>query len=265
MDSVEVIDLDDPSKTCDIVANYPIATDYVTAQLVDGVVKVCGGLQTELDCYDYNSSSNTWSSSPGPLYEKDYATSSIIDGTWLVTGDDTNPDGTMTEWWTGSQFTMGPTLPKILNRHCQVSINSTHVFFADCIGKETYLLDWESQGITQLDDMTTARSNVCGCGLVQNDQMGKEVVVAGYGTSEIFNFGNMTWRDGPDLPSGYGYASVQLTDTFLMVGGFESSYSNKIYIFDEENYYFTLMPETLAYERRWAGAVAVPDEMFNCS
>ncbi len=92
--------------------------------------------------------------------------------------------------------------------------------------------------------------------------MGKEVVVAGYGTSEIFNFDSLMWRDGPDLPYGFGYASVQLTDTFLLVGGYEDYYSDKIYMFDEDHYELS---QTLWHPRLYAGAVVVPDEMVNCA
>ncbi len=139
------------------------------------------------------------------------------------------------------------------------------MFFADCLDQTAYLLDWSMQEWTQLDGMTTDTSDSCGCGLINNEQFGKEVVVADLGTSEIFNFDSLTWRDGPDLPYGYGYASVQLTDTFLLVGGLEEDYSNKIYIFDEDNYEFTLKSQTLWQPRAWSGAVVVPDELVNCS
>ncbi len=48
LDVVEVIDLDDPDKSCEPAANYPTATQDVTVKLVDGVVKACGGLSTGL-------------------------------------------------------------------------------------------------------------------------------------------------------------------------------------------------------------------------
>ncbi len=264
LDVVEVIDLDDPNTSCEPVANYPTATEDVAVKLEDGVVKACGGVSTSRDCYDYDPTSNTWDSSLGMLLRKRGARSSIIDGVWLVSGDYHIPAGIMTEMWTGSEFMLGPTLPERMDGHCQVTINATHVFFANCDEQTTYLLDWKLQEWVQLDDMSVYRSNICGCGLIHNDEKGNEVVVAGYGSSEIFNFDSLTWRDGPALPYGYGYASVQLTDTFLLVGGYEDDYSDKIYIFDEDNYEFTLKSQTLWHPRLYAGAVVVPDEMVNC-
>ncbi len=120
-----------------------------------------------------------------------------------------------------------------------------------------------------MDDMKGHRDYLCGCGLINNSVMGVEVVVAGYGTSEIFNFDDLAWRDGPNLPIfGHGYASVQLTNTFLLVGGYEDNaeqYSDKIFIFDEDDYSFTLMSQTLVYPRNVPAAVLVPDEFVNCS
>ncbi len=266
LDVVEVVDLDDPNKTCQLVESYPEVTELLTVGLVDGVVKACGGMSSERDCYDYDPSSNTWNSSPGLLFQKRYASSSLIDGIWLVSGDTHVPDGNMTEFWTGAEFVLGPTLPEMMYSPCQVTINATHVFFVDCLDQTAYLLDWNMQEWTQMDDMTTYKSDFCGCGLIRNDQFGKEVVVAGYGTSEIFNFDELAWRDGPELPHGFGYESVQLMDTFLLVGGLEDdSETNKIYIFDEDNYKFTLKSQTLWLSRRYAGAVVVPDELVNCS
>ncbi len=239
LEVVEVIDLDDPNKTCDVIANYPIPCDFLTVTLINGVVKACGGDGSE-DCYDFDPASNTWDSSPGLHLDEHIARSSIIDGVWLVSGDGAVPDGNVTEFWNGSEFILGPTPPERMGAHCQVSINATHVFFAHCETRNTYLLDRNLQQWTTLDSMSVDRGYDCECGLINNEQLGKDVVVASYGTSEIFNFANMTWRNGPTLPFGDSSASVELLDTFLLVGGYEDSVSNKMYIFDEANYEFIL-------------------------
>ncbi len=87
------------------------------------------------------------------LEKKQEAGSSIIDGVWFVSGDYDIPAGNMTEMWTGSEFMLGPTLPERMDGHCQVTINATHVFFANCDEKTTYLLNWNLQEWTQLYDM----------------------------------------------------------------------------------------------------------------
>ncbi len=266
LNTVEVVNLDDPIATCDLVANYPTVIEQLTVGLVNGVVKACGGCNTD-NCYDYHPLNNRWVSSPALAKKRNFVRSSIIDGIWLVSGDDTVPNGNLTELWAESEFVSGPDLPQLMYGHCQITVNATHVFFADCETLSTYLLDWDLQEWVQLDSMSTYRNNYCGCGLINNENMGKEVVVAGYGTSEIFNMATMTWRAGPNLPDGNGYASVQLTNTFLLVGGQEQAavYSDKIYIFDEDAYVFNLKSQTMQYPRRDAAAVVVPDDFVDCS
>ena len=56
------------------------------------------------------------------------------------------------------------------------------------------------------------------CGLIQNPDNGPEVVVAGYGTSEIFSLTTLTWRAGGTPPYFYAAQSAQLLDTFVVVG-----------------------------------------------
>ncbi len=194
--------------------------------------------------------------------------SSVIGGdTWLISGGDATAAGITTEIWNGAEFVPGPDLSEDMYGHCQVTIDSTHVFFGDCEDRTAYILDWEARKWTQYESMSTSRDHYCGCGLINNEVMGKEVVVAGYGTSEIFNLETFSWRDGPELPYGFGYASVQLDDTFLLAGGYEEDYTDKIYIFHPENYEFVLKTQKLQYPRRYAGAVAVNDylQYINCT
>ncbi len=266
-----MIDLADPTNTCVAIADYPIALGYSSLGLVDGVVKSCGGFDEighNVDnCFDYDKYTNEWISRPDMLHRRGEHRSSNIEGVWLISGDNSDTVGRTTEMWQGSEFVQGPDMPQDMYGHCQVTINSTHIFFVDIIHQTTFMLEWSTEEWTQLDDMRGYRDHGCGCGLIRNEENGEEIVVAGYGSSEIFNLVTMKWRDGPDLHYAHGYASAQLEDTFLMVGGHDNYlgvYFNTILMFDQENYEFVELEQRVQYRRSYAAAIAVPDDVVNC-
>ncbi len=264
LDVVEVVDLDDPNNMCTIVANYPVEVGDLTVAYYNGVVRSCGGEELN-DCYEYHPEDNTWVSTAGLRDGRSGVRSSLIDGTWLISGSNVDPIGTQTEMWVEDHFQQGPNLPELMAAHCQTTINATHIFFADCYDQTAYLFNWSEQEWIQVDNMERDRDYDCGCGLIRSETNGKEYVVAGFGTSEIFNFDTMSWRTGPTLPYGYGYASVQLEDTFVLVGGYEDDYTDRMYVFDQDNYAFALKSQRLQHPRAYAGAVALPDDAVNCS
>ncbi len=102
------------------------------------------------------------------------------------------------------------------------------------------------------------------CGLILNPENGPEVVVAGYGTSEIFNLASQTWREGPVGPYFYNAGSAQLADTFLAVGGFYTDYLDTVYEFDPVDYAWTLRNQRLSSPRWGPGTVALPRGFVQC-
>ncbi len=98
--------------------------------------------------------------------------------------------------------------------------------------------------------------------------MALEVVIVQEGISEIFNFNkNLSWREGPSIDSYYSASSTQVTDTFVLVGGYKDNgdFLDTIYKFDHINYDWILMSQRLQEPRRFAGVVAVPDDFVVCS
>ena len=102
------------------------------------------------------------------------------------------------------------------------------------------------------------------CGLIQNPENGPKVVLAGYGSSEIFNLASETWRDGPETPYFYAAASTQLQDTFLVIGGTNGDGLDTIYEFDHINYDWILRPERLSQQKYGVGAIALPNDFVQC-
>ncbi len=243
--------------------------------VIDGFVKSCGSAADTIECFNYDPSTNSWTEGGRLITPRESPRSSFIDGIWLISGDDTVSGDypQSTEIWTGSAFEQGPFIPEEMHHHCQLTINSTHVFFqedASGHGPNTYLLDWNSQTWTELPGYVGDRF-YASCGLINNPENGLEVVVTSEGTSDIFNFNDMTWRPGPDFVD-YVYESgyAQLRDTFVLVGGDKNGdelfWPDTIYLFDHLNYEWILMDQSLQMPREsYAGVVAVPDDFVNCS
>ncbi len=133
LSSVEVIDLENPSNTCNTIADYPVKESGIAVGFIDGLIKSCGSSDDTADCYDYNPATNSWITSVSLINERLRPRYSFIDGIWLVSRDGTGYDdvGSTTKMWTGTGFEPGPSLPIPMWSPCQLTINSTHVFFAD--------------------------------------------------------------------------------------------------------------------------------------
>ncbi len=266
-----MIDLENPSSTCSMINDYPTRDYGMTVGIINGLIKSCGSWHDTDNCYDYDAETNTWITSASLIKSRATPSSSFIDGTWLISGDGRNPTdaSSTTEMWTGTGFQSGPQLPIDMFIHCQLTINSTHIFFVDTyFTGNAYLLEWNSQTWTELPPMTGFRE-YSSCGLINNPENGIEAVIVEDGSSEIFNFRDETWRAGPYVDQFEfelaGYA--QVGDTFVVVGGYGLKGDlDTIQIFDHINYDWILMDQRLQVPRRdYPGVVAVPNEFVTCS
>ncbi len=270
LSSVEVIDLENPSSSCGQINDYPMVDTGMAVGIFDGLIKSCGGYHDLDYCYDYNPETNTWITSASLINNRQYPKSSFINGIWLVSGDSTNSDDVplTTEMWTGTGFEAGPTLPIEMSYHCQLTINSTHVFFADTGDTgNAFLLDWYAQTWSALPPMSVNR-DIMSCGMINSPENGIEAVIVEDGTTEIFNFREEVWRTGPTVER-FDYAGyAQIGDTFVVLGG-EDVFNfplNTIYKFDHINYEWILMSQQLQVPRNnYPGVVAVPDEFVTCT
>ncbi len=267
---VEVIDMENPTNTCNQITDYPVRAAGMTVGIIDVQLKSCGDDVFGDDCYDYNPATNSWNTSVSLINGRNRPRSSFIDGIWLVSGGDDYDTQLTTEMWTGTGFEPGPSVPTPLHYHCQLTINSTHVFFADTYYTgNAYLLNWYEQTWTVLPPMTVDIHGLMSCGLINNPENGIEVVIVEDGVTEIFNFRKEEWRIiSPSIES-FGYAGyAQIGDTFVVVGGQNDAHYtiDTIYKFDQINYEWILMSQRLQVPRtHYPGVVAVPDEFVTCS
>ncbi len=273
LNSVEVIDLENTTNNCNMIADYPVEDSGMTVGLIDGLIKSCGSVDDTDDCYDYNPTTNSWITSVSLNNARYDPGSSFIDGIWLVSGDGTGSDdvGSTTEMWTGTGFEPGPSLPIPMLRPCQLTINSTHVFFVDTGNTgNAFLFDWYEQKWSDLPPTTVYRTYMS-CGLINNPENGIEAVIVEDGVTEIFNFRDEEWKTGPSVVSFDSAGYAQIGDTFVLVGGQNDEVVtdfafDTIYKFDHINYAWILMSQRLQVPREWyPGVVAVPDDFVTCS
>ncbi len=268
MRTAEAVNLADPASICQPIGDYPMDIYGNVVGLVDGVVKSCGSETSYDDCYDYDPDSNRWVGSPNMLYGRHSPRASSIDGTWLISGPPTTADAPYaSEMWSDGELVSGPTVPPNMDNHCQITVNDTHVFFAD--GQDlgpSYLYDFNAQTWTEMPPKTVKTSRPS-CGFIKNPDNGVEAVVYDQGITEIFNFNDMTWRLGPEMPWTSYSGFAQLSETFVMVGG--NGYGTDldlIFQFDNLEYKWILKGQHLGIERdKSPGVVAVPDDFVSCS
>ncbi len=185
--SAEVIDTSSPSSNSCSMPDYPVAIEQQTASLLyRDTIKSCGGKFNEQRCFDFASFEGVWSLASDLKDAREFPSSSVVgDDVFLIAGGYTST--VSTEFWDGQQFVRGPSLPEPMYRACQVTLDYNRVFFMEGYSRNGYILDWETRRFTPISSMTISRQYPA-CGLVQNpDGAGPEVVVAGYGTSEIYN------------------------------------------------------------------------------
>ncbi len=110
------------------------------------------------------------------------------------------------------------------------------------------------------------------CGLIENSVSGTELVVlVDYDSFYIFNFNDMTWREGPDIPYDvlltWDSMLVQMENTFYLMGGYigDDMTTDAIFKFDNENYVWHMEATGLQTAKRGGAAIAIPDEIANCS
>ncbi len=258
---VEVLDLEDESKLYKNAKFYPIRNYGMTVGVMDNIVKSCGGAFRSVTCYNYNADSKKWTVSTPMQFGRHNHAATFIGNKWVLSGGSGSTKSlTTTVVWTGSAFKDGPSLPRGMQGHCQLTLNATHVFFALADGKPNYLFDWPNQKWTELPPMVHSITHIS-CGLI-NAQIGKEAVVAAYGKCEIFNFRTMTWRHGPKTPYFYGASDVQLSDTFIVVGGrnISTHFLDSLFRFDHIQYDWVLLKQQLEVPASGVGVVTVPNK-----
>ncbi len=62
-----MIDLENPSNTCNRLRDFPRRDTGMTVGIIDGLIKACGSDFDIDNCYDYNPETNQWNSSTSTI------------------------------------------------------------------------------------------------------------------------------------------------------------------------------------------------------
>jgi len=268
LSSVELIDLVNPQSNCPTVSDFPIAIRAgIAASLDNGEVWYCGGTDKDSvaqdSCYSYDVLRNNWDQQVDLNEKRSYSASSVVGQYWYITGGDPTPISTEFYNETGKKFVNDKNLPTTLTAHCQVTVDDERVFLASD-GYEAYMLNVQTGRFSDLPRMDSMRLNAA-CGLIRSADYGDEIVVASQGTSSVLNLDSMLWMPGPPLDNFTYYGStVQLDDTFLLIGGDSGQVgaeSDAIWLFDNDSFQFVQLEQRLSKGRSKAASVLLPEEI----
>jgi len=181
LSSVEVIEEPPSDENCQLIEPYPLELIDATSIYYDGKIRVCGGAAlSELDfslkdCYELASGSSQWQEMQSLPIGRHLMESSIIDDKWFLTGGENNAGGRTRTWvYENGIFTPGPELPITKTKHCQLTLNETHIFFAGGNTLSTFILNWPEQEWILLGNTLGGNSlQSAACGLLKNADLGQ--------------------------------------------------------------------------------------------
>ena len=255
---VELIDLTGQERSCTKPNNFPVLYASVGTYLDNGAI-VCGGNEIPL-CSNYSQANPNWSKVSATIELRRHAASSFINGHWWVSNGNTSEIfDTSTK-----SFRSYVNLPAFRRQHNIIAIDeNTAMLLGGTFTKpDTFIFrdgSWENG-----TDMQRGRRQ-CQAGLVTFPNGTKMVAVAGGHrdhSTEFYEPGRDEWHFGKNLPyiikEG---ASVQMENTFLIVGGHNGSgYLDTIWKFDTVQENWALQGQKLNIARQTFAAFLVPDE-----
>ena len=81
--------------------------------------------------------------------------------------------------------------------------------------------------------------------------------------TDVLNLETMTWSLAPYLPgSVHSTEQVQLEDTFLVVGGFDSNLMQSVFEFDPRTLSWMKREERLKFPRKYHSVIQIPRDLL---
>ena len=164
---VEVIDLDNPSKTCILSADFPYGLENAVGGFTSSGPMICSGYYSgssrSADCYSLRSNGQFVKISELTMDTPRSSASSIVteDGKLMISGGRTKV-GRLADTEIinvpESKTENGFELPNGINEHCSVLINATTVmvlggYYVSSPQKSTYFVNLETQ-ITKIENQS---------------------------------------------------------------------------------------------------------------
>jgi len=272
--SVEVFDFSEERRLCPLLPDFPEEVESFTMAFYGGKLVGCGGYAKDGDlgnCFELGPTLESWEkvSDPLPMSENSLK-SSVIDNVMFMSGGFHESSGAFksTFFYDGVNINTGLEMPEGKVNHCQLTINATHIFITGNTPTNTFMLDWVRQEWIIVDNIPNVLEGPA-CGILNNPELGPEILVASENLSFIFSLTNLEWREGPVLPDErlIDMSYAQIEGGFLAIGGYINhgfEFSDKIYRFNENSYEWEVQDMFLESPRSRSGAVSVPDDFLNC-
>ena len=265
---VELIDLTRQGRKCKKpadITNFEIGS---TGIYIKDMAIVCGGYAPSVsDCYKYQQEKRSWTNTTVSLVTpRAFASSTVIgDNQWWITGGFNSEVGYLKETEVlNDNFARYQDMLVERDHHNMVRIDSNRYMMLG--GQSQFVETYNFNGSWSHGPNLSIGRHESHAGLVTFGNQTRMIVAAGgIGADksvELTNVFGDEWVVGPDLPHAIQTgASVQLTRTFLIVGGFNGSrYLDTIWMFDTFDSSWTLLDQKLAKPRSDMAAFLVPDE-----
>ena len=292
--SIEIIDLASPSRTCKNLPNFPSA--FVGSFGGLGFKEkpiICGGVDGGFSNKCFSLDGNEWISSPSlntPRLSASVSPSPYPSKSqkFFVTGgyDDSGKHLNTLEVLTEQGWeTLPQKLPLTIPLHCSVLVNSTTLMLIGGwqnseLSSKTYYFNTEDEIWTEGPQLKNERY-WHSCGRIRKNSQSEEfsIIVAGgfqgffpiLSSVEILDSGSNEWRKGPELPIGI-LSSQMVEDSnggVVLVGGDSDSegYLDTLFQLSHggEDAKWIEMEQKLKIARKGHVAFLVPDNIVDCS
>ena len=289
LNSIEIIDLESSSTTCQDLTSFPRAFFGGIGGLTPHKNPIiCGGYGSR-DCSSYEN--GIWTLTPAMKSVRYFAAASASPypnetHTLFVTGGRNylGNDNNISEVLNDAGWQELPTsLPVVISDHCMALLNSTTVLIIGGVqngskySQNTFYFNTEYEKWIEGPKLMFGRKKPS-CGNLQIDEKGSYygVIVAGGSNSnegtlssvELLELGSSEWVAGPELPEKIlGSSMVEYSDggVFYIGGYSEGRVLDTIFYLAHGKSEWVEMPQKLKIGTAWATSFLVPDEITNCS
>ena len=270
---VELIDLTSQNRSCRKPDDFPGATIGMVGNYLKDQAIVCGGYISPTytaDCFNYDPETGSWIPTISMVEARFRAGSTMIRDYWWITGGTSISDVIVSSTEilesSNASFVAYKDLPVPRASHNLVTMDPDRVMMLNGFNlvTDTYIFHVDNESWTEGPTLAAPRE-YGHAGFVIFPNGTKMVATAGgypiIKSMELLDIDGDQWIFGPDLPYYiFNGASVQLENTFLIVGGDNGTYLDTIWKFDVEEENWIIMDQKLESDREISAAFLVPDD-----
>ena len=195
----QIVNLSNQTRSCNNLAEYPIAVFSATGAFVSSHLIICGGKSARTsrhsECYHHSKASNSWNFLTNmTTIRTDSASVPVNDKLWILGGYNSVNILATTEYVSliGDASQPGPDLPSPRAGHCVVKLSNGQVILlgshdrdGDAEQKSVFIFDPDAETFEQSLPSMTYKRIYAGCALFNSPMHeNREVVLAVGGSQE---------------------------------------------------------------------------------